>query len=213
MKWQTLITLIPCLLYLFLIPELKAQELQTKKSPIVAVDSVPVSRDSTVADSSEKESIIKVLFKGKPGRALMWSAIPGGGQIYNNCYWKLPFVYAGLGASAYIILRRRENYNIYDKAFRMRVDLGDKSQDRFMGIYDINTLQAYRRDADKALFESYVWFGLVYIASAIEAYVDRHLMEFDISEDLSMGLHPASYPIASAQVHIVPFTAGLAYSF
>ncbi len=146
--------------------------------------------DSSNIQDEQKENFFKTLFKGQPGKALMWSTLPGGGQIYNRRYWKVPFVYAGLGATAYLIIQRRKIYQIYDEAFRMRVDLGEQSQDRFIGIYDTDVLQNFRREADKALFESYVWFGLVYLVSGIEAYVDRHLMEFDISDNLSLEVRP-----------------------
>ena len=37
-----------------------------------------------------------------PSKAAFYSAIvPGLGQIYTGKYWKLPFIYGGLGASGY----------------------------------------------------------------------------------------------------------------
>ena len=191
--------------------QLKGQVQPTKPDTLQVVET---TTDTTAEQEEKRESIFKVLFRGKPGRALMWSAIPGGGQVYNRRFWKVPIVYAGIGAAVYIIARRRENYHIYDEAFRMRVDLGDDSKDRFQGVYDVNTLQTFRREADKALFESYVWLGLIYVASGIEAFVDRHLMEFDISDDLSIELLPSNSSIATV-APTTPFSAniGLRYRF
>ena len=58
--------------------------------------------DSTTVDKTKSPSALKVLFSGKPGKALTYSLLlPGAGQVYNKRIWKVPFVYAALGGSIY----------------------------------------------------------------------------------------------------------------
>ncbi len=153
-----------------------------------------VSSNSTTAalsppsDTSapKPEPILKIIFSGPPAKAFAMSLLlPGSGQIYNRKYWKLPFVYGALAGMGYIVYVNRQNYRRLDRAYKMRVDLGQASMDEFQGIYNIDQLQSLRQQYSKILFESYVRFGLVYLAIAVDAYVDRHLLHFDISDKLS----------------------------
>ncbi len=129
---------------------------------------------------------MKIIFSGPPAKAFAMSLLlPGSGQIYNRKYWKLPFVYGALAGMGYIVYVNRKNYQRLDRAYRMRVDLGQASMDEFQGIYNVDQLQSLRQQYSKILFESYVRFGLVYLAVAVDAYVDRHLLHFDISDELS----------------------------
>ncbi|MBK5279429.1 MAG: hypothetical protein JJE09_11265, partial [Bacteroidia bacterium] len=49
-----------------------------------------------------------------PRKALLYAALlPGAGQAYNKKYWKMPLVYGGFAASAYIINFYQGEYNKY----------------------------------------------------------------------------------------------------
>ena len=49
-----------------------------------------------------------------PAKAAFYSAIlPGLGQAYNKRYWKIPIVYAALGAGVYFIIDNNKKYNDY----------------------------------------------------------------------------------------------------
>jgi len=160
----------------------------------------PVWSYPTDTGAPKPEPILKVIFSGQPAKAFAMSLVlPGSGQIYNRKYWKLPFVYGALAGMGYIVYVNRKNYRRLDRAYRMRVDYGEASMDEFQGIYDIDQLQSLRQQYSKILFESYVRFGLVYLAVAVDAYVDRHLLHFDISEKLSWqwGTPPMQYGMLS----------------
>ncbi|MEP7195786.1 MAG: DUF5683 domain-containing protein [Saprospiraceae bacterium] len=157
-------------------------------------------QDSTVQllkndSTSQKKSsgALKVIFSGKPGRAFAYSLLlPGGGQIYNKKWWKLPIVYGAFGATIYFIDFNKTQYKRYDDAFRMRVDLGeDKSNDEFKNIYSLSAINFQRKYYDKNLQRSYLGIVGVYLLSGIDAFVDRHLMEFDVSDKLSLKLTPS----------------------
>ena len=62
-------------------------------------------------------------WRPNPKRAL-WLAlvIPGGGQIYNRKYWKLPIVYGGFIGCLYAMNWNNTMYKDYSQAF---IDLSD----------------------------------------------------------------------------------------
>lgn len=135
----------------------------------------------------------------------MWLAIviPGGGQIYNRKYWKLPIVYGGLVGCVYAYRWNGMMYDSYSQAYLdiMDDDPNTKSYESFLHlgaqITDQNMEQyknifrkrkdRFRRYRDLSLFCMIGVYGL----SIIDAYVDASLSEFDISDDLSMKVTPA----------------------
>ena len=134
----------------------------------------------------------------------MWLAIviPGGGQIYNRKYWKLPIVYGGFIGCYYAIRWNNMMYKDYSQAYLDLMDDNPETQsyNQFMHfgaqITDQNKTtyenkfrrrkDYYRRYRDLSAF---IMIG-VYALSVIDAYVDASLSDFDISDDLSMRVTP-----------------------
>jgi len=164
-----------------------------------------VVRFSFNADSINKyvNPRLKERFIPDPKKAL-WLAIvfPGGGQIYNRKYWKLPLIYGGFIGCMYAITWNNTMYRDYSQAYIdiMDSDENTKSYENFIPInYDVKANQKrledifkrkknyYRRFRDLSVF---CMIG-VYALSIIDAYVDAELSSFDISRDLTMKVHPA----------------------
>lgn len=143
------------------------------------------------------------LWRPDPKRAL-WLAlvIPGGGQIYNRKYWKLPLVYGGFVGCLYAMNWNNNMYKDYSQAYLDITDddpgtasynnylhLGAKitseNEARYTEIFK-NRKNKYRRWRDLSFF---VMVG-VYALSVIDAYVDAELSVFDISKDLSLKVEP-----------------------
>lgn len=135
----------------------------------------------------------------------MWMAvvIPGGGQIYNRKYWKLPLVYGGFVGCLYAWRWNGQMYSDYSQAY---IDITDddpntKSYERFMHlgkIIDDSNLSFYQEVFRKRKDMYRRWRDLsifctvgVYLLSIVDAYVDASLSQFDISDDLSMKVAPA----------------------
>ena len=137
-------------------------------------------------------------------RLAVWFSLlfPGGGQIYNRKYWKLPIVYGGYVGCIYALTWNQSTYTDYQNAY---VDIMDddpdtKSYEDFLPPhYEIDTdmeewlknvfkerKNKYRRYRDLSIFA----FAGMYIFAAIDAYVDAELSHFDISPDLSMKIEP-----------------------
>ena len=146
-------------------------------------------------DSSKTKSIVikdSVNTNARANRAALYSAIvPGAGQFYNKKYWKIPILYAGLVVLGYSIEFNNSNYKTFKKAYLYRVDGDTTTIDDYENIYpDAEALRVrkdyYRRTRDLLWIIS----GGVYILNIIDAYVDGHLSNFDISDDLSLRAQP-----------------------
>jgi len=125
-----------------------------------------------------------------PEKAAFYSALlPGAGQWYNRKYWKVPIVYAGLGASIAFIIDNTKQLNIYRDAYILRTDGDPTTVDTFPLYHDkhlIDFRDFYKRNLDV----SYIALGAIYILNIIDAIVDAHLYGFDISDDLSLKWRP-----------------------
>ncbi len=173
------------------------------------LDSIVKKNLSLISDSTgtavQKQKVKKdwSTWTPNPKRAL-WLAlvIPGGGQIYNRKYWKLPLIYGGFMGCIYAITWNNSQYKDYSKAY---LDLKDsdpntQSYNQFLHLGQKITPQEFKRYED--LFKKrkdkyrrwrdlsfFVMIG-VYALSVIDAYVDAELSVFDISRDLSLKVEP-----------------------
>ena len=181
----------------------KAQERIGQDSlTVTTYDSLSVVVDTTFSKKKEVGRDWST-WRPNPKRAL-WLAlvIPGGGQIYNRKYWKLPLVYGGFIGCLYAMSWNNTMYKDYSQAY---LDLMDKdpntqSYNQFLHLGTQITPQnetryqdifrkrkdKYRRWRDLSFF---VMIG-VYALSVIDAYVDAELSVFDISDDLSLRVEP-----------------------
>lgn len=143
-------------------------------------------------------------FTPDPSKAT-WCALvfPGGGQIYNHKYWKLPIVYGGFLGCAYALNWNNQMYSDYSQAYLdiMDDDPGTASYEDFLPPrYNVeankdyltrvfkNRKDNYRRQRDLSIF----CFIGVYLLSVIDAYVDAELSDFDITEDLTVQIRPTT---------------------
>ena len=150
--------------------------------------------DSTTVDKTKSPSALKVLFSGKPGKALTYSLLlPGAGQVYNKRIWKVPFVYAALGGSIYGIYFNKKEFNRFDNAYNSRLDYGENSNDEFKNSLSTNGIYQYRNYYDYYYQLMTVVTVGVYLLNGIEAFVDRHLQEFNITDDISLNTHPVIF--------------------
>ena len=165
-----------------------------------------LTAQDTVDVKKEKEpSALGVLFSGKPGRALAYSLIlPGAGQAYNKRYWKIPVVYAAIGTGVYFIIQNKKEYDKWDDLFRKKVDNIPINDPEFEN-YSITALNAYRKYYERNLQLSYITTSVLWLLNGIEAFIDRHLMTYDVSDDLSLhfDLTPnrySPYPMAKIKL-------------
>ena len=171
------------------------------KKKLLEMTSAPVLKESEVLADSLKKEIDQKIWVPNPTKAT-WLAlvIPGGGQIYNRKYWKLPIFYGGFAGCAYALTWNSKMYKDYSTAYKDAMNGNMQSSsitDLLPPGYKISETQlkellrkrkdTYRRYRDLSIFA----FIGVYLLSVIDAYVDAELSNFDITPDLSMKVEPA----------------------
>lgn len=182
----------------------KADSLVARIDSLVAQFDTLKTNVAFAADSLHaQQKQAKARFIPDPKRA-MWLAmvIPGGGQIYNRKYWKLPLIYGGFIGCVYAMTWNNTMYRDYSQAYIDIMDNDDntKSYENFLPpTYDVNAnmdrlkdlfkrrKNYYRRYRDLSMF---CMIG-VYALSILDAYIDAEMSSFDISDDLTLKVKPA----------------------
>ena len=156
------------------------------------------SAQKIVAADSVSVAIEK---KHSPRKATIYSAVlPGLGQIYNRKYWKVPLIYIGFGAFAYFIDWNNDQYQLYRQAYADIVD-----NDPFTNSYEQfnedgrwdnqrsqfttrlkNAKDVSRRNRDLVVISTVAFYAI----NIIDASVDAHFFNFDISDDLTFNWTP-----------------------
>lgn len=164
-------------------------------SPIMATDSNKVAGD-------EPKKIWKPDVQTATWLALV---IPGGGQIYNRKYWKLPIVYGGFVGCMYAYNWNGQMYKDYRQAYLDIMDSDPNTnsyKDFFRPGYNFEANKEYLKSVFKKRKDRYRrWRDMsifatigVYALSVIDAYVDAQLSSFDISDDINLTIEPQMIP-------------------
>lgn len=128
-----------------------------------------------------------------PRKAVLFAIIPGGGQIYNKKWWKLPIVYGALGATTWILVDNTRQYRLLRDNYKLQVD-GDPNTNPEEFPYnaiDPTAMRNYRDQWRRYVELSSVSLGLVFLLTVTDAFVDAHLASFDVSDDLSLHIRPS----------------------
>ena len=130
----------------------------------------------------------KIQKEKSPKKAAIYSAvIPGSGQIYTKKYWKIPIIYGGLIASAYFINDNNNQYKEYREAALLSYETGEGQ----LG-YTYSELVILKDHYKRNREISYFSFIGVYILNIVDASVNAHLFNFDVSDDISLNIRPYS---------------------
>ena len=175
---------------------------KTVETKLKAIADVPLLLNDTVLKTKKKRDW--ATWSPDPQRAL-WLAlvIPGGGQIYNRKYWKLPLVYGGFMGCLYAMSWNNMMYKDYSQAYLDIMDSDPTTQSYNRFLHFGMTITSANEERYKKIFKtrkdkyrrwrdmSFFCLIGVYALSVIDAYVDAELSQFDISDDLSLTVEPA----------------------
>jgi len=135
--------------------------------------------------------------------ALASAIIPGAGQVYNRKYWKVPIVYAGLGTAGFFAYFNGNVYYTVRNNLNSRVAGDSTPEPQFLVLNSIvsktiinlneftyDELIQLEDDYRKYFTISIIAGGIVYLLNILDAVVDAHLYQFDVSDDLSLNVQP-----------------------
>lgn len=131
-----------------------------------------------------------------PHKASIYSAVlPGLGQAYNRKYWKIPIVYGGFAGLGYLVSINTTEYRLAKDAF-VYVSTGADypTENKYVGRYSetdlISIRDYYRRNVEL----SWILTGVWYLLNIVDATVDAHFFDYDISDNLSLQVEPSVQP-------------------
>ncbi len=133
-----------------------------------------------------------------PSKAAFFSAVfPGGGQIYNKKYWKVPLAWAAVGIPTYFYLDNNSEYKRYRTAYKQR-KIGERDEFTLDDGTELISLTGLER-AQKTLRGnrdlSLLVVLLGYVLQVVEASVNAHLLQFDASDNISINPSILTNPI------------------
>lgn len=176
--------------YIFLLCTTLTAYSQDKTADSTATKEVPSEIQGQLATQAKREYDPLA-----PSKAAFYSAIlPGLGQVYNRSYWKVPIVYGAIGTSMYVYSFNNTQYKDYRYAYKRR--RAGFQDDQFYDI-DGNGIDPgnpditddaledaqnyYQRNRDLSLLVAIGFYAL----NIIDANVNAHLKQFNVSEDLT----------------------------
>lgn len=131
--------------------------------------------------------------KHSPRTATLLSlCLPGAGQVYNqkNWWWKVPVIYGGGTALVYGAIFYSNNYRDFSRAYEFRrlnpdLPISDPRFDR-----DEANLRSIRDSYRDARDQCFIGLGVLYALQIVDAAVEAHFFDFNVSEDLSLNIQP-----------------------
>ncbi len=157
------------------------------------------AQDTTVIEAKDTVAIEDSIYRSPKKAAILSAILPGAGQVYNHAgekgkrsIWKVPIIYAGLGTAGYFLHDNIRNYKSFRTEYVTR--LNDTTGQTFFNPdyanYSIDNLRTaidqYKNWRDMSL----VAIAGIYILQIVDASVDAHLFNHDISPDLSLTIMP-----------------------
>ncbi len=139
-----------------------------------------------------KQTKVKTEEEHSVRKATIYSAVlPGLGQAYNRKYWKIPIVYVGFGVLTYFIVSNTQEFNKFEEAYvYVANDETYPIDNEYVERYTLNQLETgmndFRRYRDLSYIITAIWYGL----NILDANVDAHFYDFEVSEDLSIRWEP-----------------------
>lgn len=131
---------------------------------------------------------------------ILSAALPGSGQIYNHiampkgkkkAFWKVPLIYGSLGALGYFIIDNHQTV-LELRGVYNTINAGGTAPPGTWEVYgtDQSAILSLHDQFARWRDFSIVGFAAVYAIQVIDAAVEAHFVNFDVTENLSMRFSP-----------------------
>ena len=155
-----------------------------------------LSIDTLNIDAPESKEKKGSIFAGRPGKSLLYSlVVPGTGQIYNKSYLRVPIVWGAVGGMGYLMVYNTKIYRFRRDLYISKIDntpppnAPNEDEERLLDA-TASSVRVNRDIANTNKQMSIIGFTLVWLANGVDAFVDAHLKDFDMDEDLSIDFGP-----------------------
>lgn len=165
------------------------------------------AESSIIPPKKEKKSSFNRVFEGEPGRAALYSLIiPGGGQFYNRSYLKIPLVIAGEGYAIYNLTQALSTYNRLNGC---HTALANNEIEPTICDGETSVSDAFQRSQSARSNKETAWLmvGGAHLLNVLDAFIHRHLINFDTSDDISFNYNSSLYQ--SPQISLIRITIPL----
>lgn len=145
-----------------------------------------------VTDTDTTEQVAQQRKIPSPQRATILSAVlPGLGQAYNHRYWKIPIIYAAGAGLYYRYYTMNKNYQEAKKNYFEAVSGNPEYAP------DKNLYEAEKDEYLNKRTYAIIFIGILYLANVVDAMTDAYFLQYDISDDLTIGFQPTLIPESS----------------
>ena len=160
---------------------------------------------SFLSFSHEKDSleVVDTSYHHSPKKAVMLSAVlPGSGHIYNhihlkkeqsgkrNIFWKIPLFYSAIGYTAFSLIQNQNIQKDLKAEYNYRQNNNELALDERWSNYDTQGILSLTKEYEGKRDFSILLFGAAYLIQIIDAGIEAHFVNFDISQDLTLSIHP-----------------------
>lgn len=140
-------------------------------------------------------------------KAALYSAIlPGAGQVYNhikmnpnsrrkwNVYWKVPLIYGAIGFSGYQLFSQQREIGRLQEEVRFRLANDGATNNVDYAFLDTQALIQLNNNAQTLRDLFILTTAVAYAINILDAAVEAHFINFDVSDDLSLRVRPKAMP-------------------
>lgn len=169
-----------------------------KKADALAIDTDAVR---SFKPKVKKEKVYHPDSLHSPHTAIMRSLmVPGWGQLYNHRWWKVPFIYGGIGLLGVAIVFNQTNYAQFSQlALYFNRGIVVKPTDKYYAEYTLyknagisptainDAADGYRRNRDLC----YLGVAAAWFINVVDAYIDaKFIHSFTVDDKLSFKVNP-----------------------
>ena len=168
-------------------------------------EALVITKDGVLADTT-------TVTYHSPHKATIYSLVlPGLGQAYNKKYWKIPIIYAGFGFLGYSIITNHTEMKKFTDAYSYVSNEANLPIDPNNENYPTNNpyIAKYPQTADllrgrdfyrRKVELNIIFSGVLYLLNVVDAAVDAHFFDYDVSDNLALRIEPSIIPSGNPMI-------------